>query len=145
MRLLDSDAAIPAALVCWKGGACPQGTAIDQPKGRYSTPVVVPATEQHPHVAGFGGSIRLAPQDQEQDLLVALLEGQFFRESSTNLAFVDYLDAEGDALRWTACKLQILSGGESSGSSEETCSAYEALALQTRKRMQKRDKRAATP
>ena len=145
VRLLDSDAAIPAALACWNGGACPQGAPLDQPKGRYSTPVVVPATEQHPHVAGFGGSIRLAPKDEEQDLLVALLEGQFFRESSTNLAFVDYLNAEGDALRWTACKLQVLSGGQISGSSDETCSAYEALALQTRKRMQKRDKRAVAP
>ncbi|MFT5585327.1 MAG: hypothetical protein ACI9VR_002916 [Cognaticolwellia sp.] len=159
-RLLDSETAIPEALACWSGGACPTGAPLLQPKGRYSTPIVVPATETHPHVAGFGGSIRLAPASAEEDLIVALLEGQFFRESSSNLAFVDYLDAEKDAIRWTACKLQVLAGGEGSsadgssadgssadGSSadESTCVAYEALALQTRKRMQKRDRRAATP
>jgi hypothetical protein len=144
-RLLDSEIAIPAALACWSGGPCPTGVDLLQPKGRYSTPIVVPATETHPHVAGFGGSIRLAPASAEEDLIVALLEGQFFRESSSRLAFVDYLDAEKDAIRWTACKLQVLAGGEGNAADESTCAAYEALALQTRKRMQKRDRRAATP
>lgn len=144
-RLLDSDAALPAALDCWNGGVCPHGSAVEQPKGRYSTPVVVPATQKHPHVAGFGGSIRLAPEDEEEDLMVALLEGQFFREASTNLAFGDYVGHEKDALRWTACKLQVLTGGLRTDSPDKVCSAYEDLALQTRKRMQKRDKRAVPP
>ena len=117
-RLLDSEVAIEPAMACWNGGVCPTGRSVAQPKGRYSTPVVVPATERHPHVAGFGGSIRLAPTEEQQDLMVALLEGQFFRESTTNLAFVDYLDDERDAVRWTACKLQILAEGESIGSAD---------------------------
>jgi hypothetical protein len=145
LRLLDSETAIPLALECWHGGPCPSGEPASEPKGRYSTPIVVQATETHPHVAGFGGSIRLAPASAEEDLLVALLEGQFYRESSSNLVFVDYLHDERDALRWTACKLNVLTGGQGTAPEGSTCAAYEALALQTRKRMQKRDRRAATP
>lgn len=142
-RLADRSDVDGVATACWQDpNSCPSGKVLGDPKGRYSTPVVVPATEQHPHVAGFGGSIRLSPEDPELDLAVAVLEGQFFREASGPEAFAAYLTDPRDPVRWTACKLHVLAGGAPQGQPDSTCAAYEALALQTRRRMQKRDKRA---
>ena len=76
--------------------------------GRYSTPVLAPQTESHPHVETYGGGIRLLMEDPVEDLRVAWLEARYFREDTPAEVFRAAMDEELVELRWTGLKLYTL-------------------------------------
>ncbi len=130
---LDSEADLVAL---WASGRALEGEPLaDRRKvvGRYSTPVLAPQTERHPHVATYGGGVRLLMDEPLQDLQVAWLEALYFREDVPAQAFLDQLDSELPELRWTGLKLYTLvdpAGSRALALEDEILLAYRERALE---------------
>ena len=95
----------------WVDGTALHGDALSDRRnvtGRYASPVLPEGVEAHPHVATYGGGARLKVEDPETDILIAVLEGLYFVESTPPERFALQLDDPVPELRWTATKLLTL-------------------------------------
>lgn len=103
VRLAGGD--LTTAGASWTGEAL-RGAALPQPErvGRYDVPFGIPDELALPHVPGFGGGTRLVGETDEEDLVIALLEAAWFRESAGAATFEPWLDDPRPRVRYTALK-----------------------------------------
>lgn len=103
VRLAAGD--LNAARSAWSGAPL-QGEPLAQPLrvGRYDLPFAIEAEAGLPHVPTFGGSSRLVGETEEEDLDIALLEGAWFRESTTSDAFAAAMSDPRPRVRYTALR-----------------------------------------
>ncbi|MBN1337344.1 MAG: hypothetical protein JXB39_15405 [Deltaproteobacteria bacterium] len=100
--------AVERVRASWRGDVPPPTggpLANDLRVGRYHTPFPVPGESSQARIPVFGGGVRLAGADPEEDLDIAILEALFFRTATPSDAFVPWLDDPRERVRWTAIRL----------------------------------------
>ena len=105
---------VKRVLAVWKGKTEGlKGKALGERRlGRYVTPIVPEDVRDLRHVATFGGGFRMVGETLDEDIVIAVLEALFFRETTKADIFRPYLKDKRDRVRWTAGKLFALSAGQ---------------------------------
>lgn len=106
-RLLPAPS-VEAILAVWRGEvSVPAGESLGAQRrvGRYSQPMPSPYEVDLPRVPVFGGGMRAVGTTVEEDLVIAALEGLYFREDTPADAFLPWIDDPRDRVRWTAARL----------------------------------------
>lgn len=110
----DGTASVQAIVDIWnQRQAPPQGEPVPDHLrlGRYHTPILSPFESGEPHLPLYGGGLRLAAEDPEEDITIAALEAIYWLPTSPADAFVPWLDDPRPRVRRTAAKLVRLTQG----------------------------------
>lgn len=115
--LRDSGATVtPTSIIAMWSGQRPVlvgGPVPDHLRlGRYHTPILSPHEDGAPHLPLYGGGLRLASEDPDEDIAIAALEALYWLPTTPADVFVPWLDDPRQRVRWTAAKLARLTWGE---------------------------------
>lgn len=73
--------------------------------GRYNSPIPAPHEFEAPRVPVYGGGMRLVGADPQEDRVIAVLEGFYFRAATPADFFLPWTRDPRDRVRWTAARL----------------------------------------
>ena len=106
-RLLEPPT-VEAIEAVWQGDAlAPTGAALPEPArlGRYSTPILPPHEIALPHLPLYGGGMRLRGETDDEDAVIAALEGLYWRVDVDAEVFLPWVDDPRPRVAWTAARL----------------------------------------
>ncbi|MEL6345508.1 MAG: hypothetical protein AAFV53_20535 [Myxococcota bacterium] len=109
-RLLAARGIAPTVegiVAIWKGEQPPPRAKAEDhfPLGRFMSPILSPYEAGQPHLPLFGGGLRLAAKDPEEDVTIAALEALYWVPQTDARVFLPWLNDPRERVRRTAAKL----------------------------------------